>query len=95
MNNLTGASIAAFNAGLDGVPGLISSTGLAGKSGLPGRTGFTKSAGLTGSAGLARSAGLAVNAGPPTTIQALPRVAEAVAPAAVAVISELPLPWQK
>jgi hypothetical protein len=50
---------------------------------------------LGGAAGLMGSAGLAVNAGPPTTIQALPRVAEAVAPAAVAVISELPLPWRK
>ena len=89
MNNLTGANIAVFNAGLDGVPGLISSTGLVGKSGLSGRTGFTKSAGLTG------SAGSAVDAGLPTSIQALPKLVDAVAPAAVAVISELPLPWQK
>jgi hypothetical protein len=95
MNNLAGASIAVFRSVLGGVPGLIDSTGLAGKSGLPGRTGFTKSGGLTGSAGLARSADLTGNAGPPTSIQALPRVAEAEAPAAVAVISELPLPWQK
>jgi hypothetical protein len=50
---------------------------------------------LGGAAGLMGSAGLAGNAGLPTSIQALPRVAEAVAPAAVAVISELPLPWQK
>jgi hypothetical protein len=35
------------------------------------------------------------SAGPPISIQALPRVVEAEAPAAVAVISELPLPWQK
>jgi hypothetical protein len=65
MNNLTGASIAVF------------------------------SAGLVGAADLMRSAGLAVNAGPPISIQALPRVAEAIAPAAVAVISELPEPCQK
>jgi hypothetical protein len=95
MNNLAGASIAAFNAGLGGAAGLMGSADLTGKSGLSARTGFTRSAGLAGSAGLARGTGLAVNAGPPTTIQALPRVAEAVAPAAVAVISELPLPWQK
>jgi hypothetical protein len=65
MNNLTGASIAAFNAGLGEAAGLMGSTGLAG------------------------------NAGPPTSIQALPKLVEAEAPAAVAVISELPLPWQK
>ena len=60
MNNLAGANIAVFSAGLGGA------------------------AGLMGSAGLAESAGLTI------TIQALPRVVEAEAPAAVAVISELP-----
>jgi hypothetical protein len=35
------------------------------------------------------------SAGLPISIQALPKVAEAIAPAAVAVISELPLPWRK
>jgi hypothetical protein len=53
------------------------------------------SSGLGGAAGLMGSADLTENAGLPVSIQALPRVAEAVAPAAVAVISELPLPWQK
>jgi hypothetical protein len=53
------------------------------------------SAGLGEAAGLMGSTGLAVNAGPPTSIQALPKLVEAEAPAAVAVISELPLPWQK
>jgi hypothetical protein len=66
MNNLTGASIAVFIAGLVGAADLMRSAGLAG------------------------SAGLAINAGPPISIQALPRVAEAIASAAVAVISELP-----
>jgi hypothetical protein len=45
---------------------------------------------LGGAAGLMGGAGLAENAGPPISIQALPRVVEAIAPAAVAVISELP-----
>jgi hypothetical protein len=52
-------------------------------------------AGLGGAADLMRSAGLAVNAGPPISIQALPKLVEAEAPAAVAVISELPEPCRK
>jgi hypothetical protein len=96
MNNLAGADIAAFYAELGGAAVLMGSSGLAGsgdlagiadlagKAGLTGRLGFARSAGLTGSVG---SAG---NAGPPISIQALPKVAEAIAPAAVAVISELP-----
>jgi hypothetical protein len=51
--------------------------------------------GLGGAAGLMGSAGLAVNAGLSTSIQALPGVAEAEAPAALAVISELLEPCRK
>jgi hypothetical protein len=57
---------------------------------LGGAAGLMRSTDLTGNGDLAGSAGLAVNAGLPTSIQSLPRVAEAIAPAAVAIISELP-----
>jgi hypothetical protein len=53
------------------------------------------SSGLGGAAGLMGSAGLAVNAGPPISIQALPKLVEAEAPAAMAVISELLEPCRK
>jgi hypothetical protein len=55
----------------------------------------TFNAGLGGAAGLMGSSGLAGNAGLPTSIQALPRVVEAEAPAAMAVISELLEPCRK
>ncbi len=71
MNNLTGANIAVFSAGLVGAADLMRSAGLAG------------------------SAGLAVNAGLPINIQALPKLVEAEAPAAMAVISELLEPCRK
>jgi hypothetical protein len=50
---------------------------------------------LGGAAGLMGSAGLAGNAGLPITIQTLPKLVEAEAPAAMAVISELLEPCRK
>jgi hypothetical protein len=54
-----------------------------------------EAAGLMGSADLAGSGGLAGNTGLAVSIQALPKLAEAVAPVAVAVISELLEPCRK
>jgi hypothetical protein len=65
------------------------------RSVLGGAAGLMGSRDLARNGDLARSTGLAVNAGLPISIQALPRVVEAVAPAAVAVISELLEPCRK
>ena len=57
---------------------------------LGGAAGLMGSGDLARSGDLAGSVGLTVNAGLAVSIQSLPRVAEAIAPAAVAIISELP-----
>ena len=95
MNNLTGASIAAFYAELGGAACLMGSGDLARSGNLAGIAGLTGRLGFTRSAGLTRSIGLAVNAGLAISIQALPKLVEAVAPVAVAVISELLEPCRK